>query len=228
MVRLGLYIIAALAVFVSAAGCGSGGGKPAIHVHEGSQRLTALLRQGGLEPGEQAKPTASLGRAWRAFKQFAAVPVHSDELSDEPENDGFLFEFGLLGGSSQMSFVRQLATSDGDLQQVHLDVTFPQATFSSVMAEIKVRPCGEDEGCPTRCSTRVDELVGTPCLLEQAVEMAHSTLRSAGTWSYDTGGSSNDEELASWIAFVESSPVFRDASRELKPLRYHVWQESAE
>lgn len=228
MTRLVALMLAALAPCVWTTGCGSGGGAPAIHVSGGSQKLTALLRQHDLEPGEQAAPTASLGRAWRAFKRFAAVPVRSDELSDEPESDGFLFEFGLFDGSFEMDFVRQLATSDGDLQQVHLDVTFPPAAFDSLIAQITVRPCRADQGCPTRCTTRPEDFLGTPCLLEQAVRTVHTKLRSAGAWSYDTGGSSTQDERSSWIAFVESSPAFRDAVLELKPLRYHVWQGSAE
>jgi hypothetical protein len=36
------------------------------------------------------------------------------------------------------------------------------------------------------------------------------------------------EQRASWIRFVEGSLAFQQALFKLKPLRYEVWQESAE
>jgi hypothetical protein len=36
------------------------------------------------------------------------------------------------------------------------------------------------------------------------------------------------EQRASWIRFVEGSLAFQQAAFELKPLRYKVWQDSAE
>jgi hypothetical protein len=47
-------------------------------------------------------------------------------------------------------------------------------------------------------------------------------------WAFDTGGSGTDERRASWIRFVEGSLAFQQAAFELKPLRYKVWQDSAE
>jgi hypothetical protein len=219
------------------AGCGSEEVERGIHVRQGEARLASLLRKRDVTPGS-TKPMLPLSVAWAAFKEFAAVPVRPSELSDEPLSDGLLFEFGVFdfggkwGETLQVIFVRQLTTADGDLQQVHLVAHFTPSAFDEIRERINVALCAEAQGCAARCVFEgTDALVGDRCVLTLAAGQAapaDRVLGSAGAWSFDTGGISTEAQRASWIAFVESSPVFRQLAGELEPLGYEVWQDSAE
>ncbi len=176
---------------------------------QGAHRLTSLLRESGVTPGKRSvKSKQSLGSAWAAFKEFAAVPVQRSELSDEPLSDGLLFEFGVFafggkwGKTFQLNFVRQLATADGDLQQVHLVVHFAPATFERIKNRVKAAPCADAEGCAARCSFVETDILGSSCVLSLARDRtARSTgheLASASVWSFDTGGSDTQAQRTSW------------------------------
>jgi hypothetical protein len=214
-----------------AAGCGSGGDEHAIHVKDGASRLASLLRARGVRLSQDANGPRPLRVAWRAFKDFASVPVRGSELSDDAGSDALLVEYGLFdstrssGRTFQLSFVRQLGTREGDLQQVHLDVSFGRRAFATISRQIRARKCAEGEECPARCVFgSKSALFGTPC----AESPAGRVPTSVTAWSFDTGGSGTDEQRASWISFVEASAAFQEAACELKPVRYEVWQESAE
>jgi hypothetical protein len=128
-----------LLIVAVVAGCGSGAGRPGIHVRDGAGRLTSLLRAHGVRvSAHSAIASRPLRVAWRAFKEFASVPVRASELSDEPDPDALLFEYsrGSLPGNFQMDFVRQLATSDGDFQQVHLGVEFAPAASAKIRQQL--------------------------------------------------------------------------------------------
>jgi hypothetical protein len=189
--------IASAAVLITS--CGSHA-RESISVPQGGTRLAALLRKHGVRPGHDVERRASFAAAWAAFKEFAAVPVDRRELTGDSLDDGFLFEAGVFdfggrwGETFEVSFVRQLATRDGDLQQVHLVVHFPSGSWKRL---------GARGLAPNRYS--------------------------ANPWSWDAGGSSKDQQRASWIASVERSTVFRNAvTGRVKPLGYEVWQDSAE
>jgi hypothetical protein len=220
-----------LLILALAAGCGSGNDEHAIHVKDGASLLASLLQARGVRLPPDANGPRPLRVAWRAFKDFASVPVRGSELSDDPGADGLLVEYGLLdstgtsGRTFQLSFVRQLATRDGDLQQVHLDVWFGPGAFAEISQQIRARKCANGEGCPARCVfASKSALFGTPC----ADSPAGRSPTSVTAWSFDTGGSGTDEQRASWISFVEASAAFQEAAFELKPVRYEVSQESAE
>jgi hypothetical protein len=198
-----------------------------MHVEDGSTRLNSLLVERGVRASaDSTSSPRSLRAAWRAFKEFAAVPAEGGELSDEPLSDGLLFEYGLLDKSFELNLVRQLATADGDLQQVHLDVHFAPADVATISEATRARRCAEEEECPARCVFgSKPALFGTPCAASPG---GGRVPRSVSAWSFDTGGSGTDEQRASWIRFVDGSLAFQEALFKLKPLRYEVWQESAE
>jgi hypothetical protein len=229
--RVGSSAFACFLILALAAGCRSVDDAHAIHVKDGASRLSSLLRARGVSLSPDANRPRPLRDAWRAFKAFASVPVLGSELSDDPGADGLLVEYGIFGstGSSgrtfQLSFARQLATRDGDLQQVHLDVRFGPGAFATIGRHIRARTCTDGEGCQARCVfSDKAALFGAPC----AESPAGRVPTSVSAWSFDTGGSGTDEQRASWISFVEASAAFREAASELKPVRYEVWQESAE
>jgi len=222
---------------VAVAGCGSNDGEPAMHVNEGVQRLASLIRERGVALDRSASSVKSIPVVWDAFKEFAAVPVESSELRDDAFSDGLLVEFGVFesGGDSgrtlQLILVRQLATDNGDLQQVRLVAHLRPADFDRIRRRLRVEECGDRKGCPARCAFENERaLVGAPCVVSSSTgRLAGSKppLASVSAWSFDTGGSSTAEQRESWIAFVERSPLYREA-RKLKPLAYEVSQESAE
>jgi hypothetical protein len=226
--RQALLWMAAFLVVV-AAGCGSTSGVPAMHVEDGSTRLNSLLLERGVRAtADSTSSPRPLRAAWRAFKEFVAVPVNGGELSDEPLSDSLLFEYGLFGSdnSFELSLVRQLATADGDLQQVHLDVRFASGAVATIEEATRARKCADEEGCAARCVFGSKAaLFGTPCAASPG---GGRVPRSVSAWSFDTGGSGTDEQRASWIRFVEGSLAFQEAAFKLKPLRYEVWQDSAE
>jgi hypothetical protein len=233
------YCVVALVLAV-AASCGSDETPAAIPVEEGETRLRSLLRERGVRVGSSGTNSMqSLRLAWAAFKEFAAVPVRPSELSDDPLSDGLLFEFGVFdfggkwGKTFQLSFVRQLATADGDLQQVQLVAYFEPVAFDRMKSRIKVARCAEAGSCAARCTfEHTDAFVGDPCALSRTAgrpaRPADRMLASASAWSFDTGGSSAKAQRTSWIRFVERSPMFREAAGTLQPLGYEVWQGSAD
>jgi len=111
-----------------------------MRVADGGTRLKAILGASHVTIGPEAQRPGSLGSAWKAFQRFAALPAASGDLSDEDLSDGLLFEAGtypdvtasFAGGGKktfQLDFVRQFATADGDLQQVHLVAHYPAKSF---------------------------------------------------------------------------------------------------
>jgi hypothetical protein len=82
-----------VAVVVSAT-VGCGGSEDALHVRGSVQKLRALLNANGVRPDGSA---GSVGSARAAFKEFAAIPVDADEVVDEAEGEGFIFQWGTYG-----------------------------------------------------------------------------------------------------------------------------------
>jgi hypothetical protein len=229
-----LLATVALVLVVS---CGSEDGDSGIPVAQGETRLSALLRQHGVVLGRTGA-AHPLRAAWRAFQKFARVPVQRSELANGPLSDGLLFEFGVSEASEQwgktfhLSFVRQLATADGDLQQVHLAAHFEPTTFEKIRRRLSATRCADPDRCLTRCSFDEMTLVGTPCAVSLRTRLlrasAEEPLVAAHAWSFDADGSDTAAQRDRWMTFVENSPVFRIAAREFQPRGYELWQESAE
>jgi hypothetical protein len=221
-----------------AAGCGGSQHVAGMRVNGSDSRLTALLREHGVRVGRnQAQSPESLRSAWQAFRSFSAIRVDSDDLSSEQPNDDLLFEFGVFdfggkwGRTFQLAFVRQYATADGELQQVHLVAHFPATAFAPIQARLATEPCGDGQ-CPTSCSFGdPNDFLGTPCSISTRAAGAPGGRRveSAAVWGSLTAVAGTGGHTASWVEFVETSPVFREVlSRKLQPLGFEVWQDSTE
>jgi len=120
------------AVVCGVAGCGPSVESDAgMRVTQSKGRLMLLLREQGIKVGRNvADRPPPVRSAFEAFKAFAAVPVAERDLSSDDLNDGLLYEAGVYdwgdawGETFQLSFVRQYATREGDLQQVELVADF--------------------------------------------------------------------------------------------------------
>ena len=207
-----------------------------MHVSDSVPRLIALLRRDGVRIGQGQAEPGSIGSAWRAFQEFAKLPVAKQELSSDPMADALLFEFGTFdwgdkwGKTFEVDFVRQFGMRNGDLQQVHLVAHFPAQVAPRIMSRLGVGACTGGTECAARCAYVGDHaLVGKPCRITARRNATVRTLESSYTWSYDTGDSGVSGQRSSWIAFVASSPVLR-AVRAYggRTLGYEVWRDSAD
>jgi hypothetical protein len=211
-------------------------------VTESVPRLKTLLRTKHVRIADRHPTAASVGSAWEAFKAFAAAPVASGQLSNDDLNDGLLFEFGTFdfggkwGKTFEMDFVRQFATRNGDLQQLHLVIHFTPQVFRQLRGHIKAEACSRHAAdCVASCSYADSQgaagLLGTPCTLtlDAPDPASPHVLTGASVWSFDTRGEGQTEKRESWTTVVESSPLFRRVvSQHLRPIGFEVWRDSAD
>ncbi len=209
-----------------------------MHVAGSDARLRALLRERNVAVGVRSpQPSRSFSAAWSAFKRFTSIRVDPSDLDSELPNDDLLYEFGVFdfgskwGRTFELSFVRQYATADGDLQQVHLVAHFPPAAFADIQHRLRAVACSEGSHCAADCYFEGnDNVIGTPCVVaSRAGGSPGRRVKSVVLWAAATGTDEPDTQRRRWIEFVEGSPAFAYVlAHRLRLIGYEVWQESAE
>ena len=188
--------VLALVLAVLAGGCG------------GSHRDSIDLRTHAVHP-----PT--LASAWNGFDEFAAVRVAA------VTHDDYLFEFGVFDERLRVAFVRQLELASGELQQVHLELSYPLDLSTPLRGALGVEKCSRGDDCRWKCALGNDSasmLLPTPCRLDAATPVPAGLL-DASTWSADG--------FAAWRTRVLGSRPFRFL-RNRRALGYRVWRDSTD
>jgi hypothetical protein len=123
---------------------------------------------------------------------------------------GLLFEFGVFESHYWGTSFEVVLVSG----RVHFVVHFPVAAYVSITRDLRAMPCVPGAACTFRCFFRGDDsLVPHPCrVADVGYRVADMRL--------------SESRSTSWIAAVESSPVFRVLlTRHVRAVGYELWAE---
>jgi hypothetical protein len=186
-----------LAAIVLVTPASGGGADP------GAARLRALLADAHVSVDRGTTPTvASFPSAWAAFQRFARTGARS--------NSPLLFEFGVFESRFWGTSFEVVLKSG----PVHLVVHFPVAAYIAITRDLRATPCLPGKGCAFSCF-----FTGDDGLIPRACRVAPDGYR-VGDMTL------SGRRITTWIAGVESSPVFRALlARHVRPVGFEVWAE---